>query len=364
MKSVEGCGIIPIEGACAHIRGGENMLVYVALAGAVGAVVFSLLFIIMLLKGGSLKIPILGMVVFLAAAVAVSVILILRPETSEDPNASPEPGETVAAGESGAPETSAPAPSGEVQPGEESVAEQVLLDKRGIVIKATGLERDGTFGAELKVLIENSSSTDVTVQARSASVNGYMVGTTFSSKVVAGKQANDAITFLASDLEACGITTIADMEFFFHIFDDSFITFLDSDTVKVRTSAADTYQYRYDDSGEELHSENGVRIVSKGFSENNSVFGPGLVLFLENTTDKAIIVQVRDVSVNGFMVDTVFSEELAPGKRAIGAVTVLSTALKENNVEKIENMELGFHVFESDGWATIFDTEQIRVGAE
>lgn len=336
------------------------MFVYVALAGAAGAVVFSLLFIVMLLKGGSLKIPIIGMAVFLVAAVAASAFLILMPGTPDDPSADPSPGQTAA--ESGAPGT--PAPTGGEEPGQEAVAEQVLLDKRGIVIKATGLERDGTLGAELKLSIENGSTTDVTIQARNASVNGYMVGTMFSAEVAAGKKANDALVFLASDLEACGITTIADMGFYFHIFDDSFITFLDSDPVAIRTSAADAYQYTYDDSGKELYAGDGVRIVSKGFSENNSIFGPGLVLFLENTTDKAIIVQARDVSVNGYMVDTVFSEELSPGKRAVGAVTVMSSSLKENNVETIEHMELSFHVFESDGWATIFDTAPIRVDAE
>ena len=74
------------------------------------------------------------------------------------------------------------------------------------------------MGPAIKLLIENNNETGYTVQAWGASVNGYMVETMLSSDVAACKKANDELVFMDSDLEAAGITTIADVEFYFHIF--------------------------------------------------------------------------------------------------------------------------------------------------
>ena len=60
-----------------------------------------------------------------------------------------------------------------------TIEETVLLDESGIKITATGLE-DGWLGTDLKLLIENNGDTNVTVQARNSSVNGFMVDTMMS----------------------------------------------------------------------------------------------------------------------------------------------------------------------------------------
>ena len=212
---------------------------------------------------------------------------------------------------------------------EETVAEQILVDENGILIKATGLDKEGIFGPQLKLLIENNTDKDFTVQARSVSVNGYMVETMFSVDVVAGKKANDGISFMKNDLNSCGIETIADMEFSLLVFRlKNMEIYLDTEPIKVKTSVADSYTYTFDDSGDEIYNGNGIRIVSKGFSDKDSVFGPSLVVFIENESDQSVIVQVRDVSINGYMVETMFSPEVPAGKRALDGITALNRSIE------------------------------------
>lgn len=242
---------------------------------------------------------------------------------------------------------------------EATIQEQVLVDEKDILITATGLDFDGWLGSELKLKIENNSDTDVTIQTRAASINGYMVESMMSPEVAAGKKANDSVTFSTSDLEAAGITNIADIEFFFHIFTtDGWDEFLDTGMVQIKTSLAEDFEYTYDDSGKELYNEKGIRIVAKGISDDDSWFGPGLILFIENTGKKAITVQARDVSVNGYMIDSSLSEDVYPDKRSLTAVTFFSSDLEKNDIEKFEDVELSFHIFETDGWETIVDTEK------
>ena len=242
-----------------------------------------------------------------------------------------------------------------------TVDETVLLEQDGIKITATGMD-DGLFGTELKLLIENDSSTNLTFQARNASVNGYMVDTMMSEDVAAGKKSNTSLTFSTSGLKDCGIDTIANMEFSFHIFTtDDWDDFLDSDIISLDTSAAGSYTQNYDDSGEVFYDKDGIKIIGKGLSSNDSFFGPGLIVYIENNSSKNFTVQVRDTSVNGFMIDTIMSEDVIVGKKAITAVTFFSSSLEENGITDITSIETSFHVFDMESWDTIVDTDPITI---
>lgn len=242
-----------------------------------------------------------------------------------------------------------------------TIDEQVIYDENDIKITATGLD-DGFMGTELELLIENNSSQSITVQARNANVNGFMVGTMMSADVAAGKKANDSLTFETSGLKECGIENIANMEFYFHIFDsESWDEIVDTDVISIDTSIASTYTQAVDDSGEVLLDSNGVKIVSKGLSANDSFWGPGVILYIENNSDKDVTVQVRDVSVNGFMVESSMSEDVVAGKKAMSAVQFFSSDLEKNSITDISDVELYFHVFDLESWDAIFDSDVINI---
>lgn len=243
-----------------------------------------------------------------------------------------------------------------------SINETVLVDEAGVKITAKSLETDEIFGPELKLLIENNSGMDLTFQCDYASVNGYMVETMMSVDVVNGKKANDSLTFMASSLDTCGIDTIADMEISFHVFGTAdWETYLKTDTIQLRTSIADSFVYTYDDTGNLAYVGNGVKIVIKGLSEDTSIFGPSIVVYVENTSDKDVTVQARDVSINGFMVEPVYSCDVKAGKRAIDTITFLASELEENGITDIVDIELSFHIFDMNDWETIINTDTINI---
>lgn len=253
-------------------------------------------------------------------------------------------------------------PAKEPKKEEVTISETVLVDEAGVKITAKSLEIDKIFGPGIQLLIENNSGQDLTFQCRNASVNGYMVESMMSVDVVNGKKANDSLTFMESDFEACGIDAIADIEFAFHIFDMSeWEPYLDTEAIQIKTSIADTYEYKYDDSGDLVYEGNGIKIVVKGLAEDDPVFGPGIVVYIENSSEKDITVQTRDVSVNGFMADATFSCDVAAGKRAVDTITFMKSDLEENGITVIEDVELSFHVFDFEGWDTIVDTEAVTI---
>lgn len=254
--------------------------------------------------------------------------------------------------------------SGSTTPGTvtESIGETVLYNEAGIKITALSLDKSGYSGPELQLLIENNTDKELTFQCRDASVNGYMVDTIMSADVVPGKKVNHDLTFMESDLKEAGITSIADMEFSFHIFEsETWDTYLDTAPIQLKTSIANTYPYTYDDSGKPLYNDAGVRIVFKGISEDYSYSGPSAMVYIENNTGRNITVQTRNESVNGFMVDPIFSCDVAAGKRVVDGIVFPEWNLEKNGISVLNDVELSFHIFEEYGWDTIVDTDIIKI---
>lgn len=243
-----------------------------------------------------------------------------------------------------------------------TIDETVLVDEAGVKITAKSLETGGLFGDEIKLLIENNSGKDLTFQCRNASVNGYMVETMMSVNVANGKKANDSLTFMASDLKICGISTIADMEFSFHVFtSDDWNTYLDTPQIQIKTSVADTYQYTFDDSGDIIYDDNGVKVVLKGTDSNISFMGPSLIVYIENNTDKNVTIQSRDTSVNGFMINTIFSADVVAGKHAIDTITFMNSELVENDIASIETVEFSLIGYDFASYNTLFESDKINL---
>lgn len=241
-----------------------------------------------------------------------------------------------------------------------SITETVLVDELGIKITAKSIDYDDWYGPAIKLLIENNTDTGLTVQCRNASVNGYMVDTLISCDVASGKKANDELTIYKSSLEQCGIDTIADIEFTFHIFTtDGWDDFLDTDPITLKTTAADSYNYTFDDAGDLLYRENGITVVSKGVYEDSGEHG--ILVYICNESGFPITAQIRDLSVNGFMINSIFSPDIANGKHAIDKIKFSDSSLEENEITEIEDVEFSFHIFNSNDWRQTFDSEIVTI---
>ena len=122
----------------------------------------------------------------------------------------------------------------------------------------------------------------------------------------------------------------------------------------------ESFSQTYDDSGEVIYDENGIKIVYQGVNSDDSIFGPEAVLYIENNTEQTITVQSRDTSVNGFMMDPAFSPEITPGNKIVSGMTFMSSDLEANNVTDFETIETSFHIF-NENYDSVVDTEPITI---
>ena len=205
------------------------------------------------------------------------------------------------------------------------------------------------------------SSQNIIAQTRNVSVNGLMIDPIFSADVVAGKKTNDKMTIMSSELEFAGITTIKNIEFILHIFNkESWEKIIDSDVIVLTTDATE-YVQAFDDSGIVAYDEDGIKIVAKKLNSSDSILGADLYLYIENNSKQDITVQVRDVSVNGFMVDPVFSSKIVHDKKVFDRITFLESDLTDNGITDIKEIELRFHIFDTTSWEKIKNSDIVTI---
>ena len=252
--------------------------------------------------------------------------------------------------------------------GSESAAEEnavtldetVIYDGNDIKITATGIKEDSFFGPELNLLIENNGTQNIVVQPDYCLVNGYMMYGLMSSDVAAGKKNNDTLDFSGSTLKACGIDQIADIRLRLTVIDsDSWMPLFKTDEITLQTSAADTYTQTYDDSGEVIYDTNGIKVVAK--SADDKFLGKGVVFYLENNTDRHVVVNGENISVNGYMMTDLFYADLAPQSHAVDILTLLSSDLQNNAIDTIEEVDLTLRITDYDSYDNIDTTSPITL---
>lgn len=105
--------------------------------------------------------------------------------------------------------------------------------------------------------------------------------------------------------------------------------------------------------------EAGIKITATGLE--NGFMGPEIKFLIENNSAEDLTVQTRDVSVNGYMVDTFMSADVAAGKKNNDGMSITTSSLDECGIENIADVEFSFHIFKTDGWDTYLDTEPLQL---
>lgn len=235
-----------------------------------------------------------------------------------------------------------------------TLEETVLVDESDVKITATGLKYTA-YDVKLSLAIENNSDQNLSFYSGTLgyscnSVNGYMVDDGYlNADIAAGKKSNETVSFSVDELTLLGISDIADIELGFHITADRYNDYLLTGPRQLRTSIADSYDYKADtyrqsivdnisalgstvdcDSEEVVFDQKGIRVVSQTLVTNSSG-KQALLVEAENTTSDTVYIAVGDVALNGLSVQsgTWSTDWISAGKRRIITMN-LSNMLDES----------------------------------
>lgn len=241
--------------------------------------------------------------------------------------------------------------------GSTTIDEKVIWETSNIKLTAKSIE-DSYWGPVVKILVENTSDKDFILTSDAAVINGFMVEDYTYLTVTAGNKVNDEIEFTTDELEAAGIGNIGEIEMFFRIYDpDSYEDIESSGSIKLQTSSYADMDTEVDTNGTVIADESDVKVVAQKITED-SYGDQALVFYIENNSSKIMNFDIDDISVNGFMISSFFYEELYPGTKKVAALNFYSDDLEENDIDKIEKVEMSLEVYDDEDYETVLEVEK------
>ena len=250
------------------------------------------------------------------------------------------------------------------KPENETIEETVCVDWNGVKVTAKELTSDSIWGKEIKFVLENNSENDYVISTEEVIVNNAMIPASIYSTVAAGKKATETMTLGESALKTAGIKNIGQIEIYFYILEpDSLKRVYEPDCVTLKTSAYDGMDFSADDSGKEIYNENGVRLVAKCV-DDDKIWGSSVLIYAENNSDSNVTIAAEDMSVNGFMVNSIYAKTIYKGKYAISDLSISESDMKENSIESIEDIEVKFRIYDSDSYTGTIITDPIKITVE
>lgn len=109
-----------------------------------------------------------------------------------------------------------------------------------------------------------------------------------------------------------------------------------------------------------VFDEDGIKITAKEYT-TDSIWGDGIKFLLENDTDQNITVGVTALIVNDYMISDLFATEVAAGKKTNETMSLSSSDLKAAGIDVIGKIEVYFHIYDSDSWDSIADSDCIEI---
>ena len=108
-----------------------------------------------------------------------------------------------------------------------------------------------------------------------------------------------------------------------------------------------------------LYQDDNVVIIYQGISE--SFWGYDFDLMVENKSNRTLEVQVREMSINGFMVDPVCSIEIAPGKKARDGIGIWADDAENIPADSVRTAETKFTIFDWDDYDFNYETQSVVI---
>ncbi len=109
---------------------------------------------------------------------------------------------------------------------------------------------------------------------------------------------------------------------------------------------------------QDIFNQDGIKVTVEGFDQD--YHGPYLNVLVENNTDKNIIVQTRNSSLNGFMIEFLFSCNVAPGKKANDRIEIDHRALDLSGIGKICDIDFDLVILD-ENFSTIAKNNNIHI---
>ena len=181
----------------------------------------------------------------------------------------------------------------------------------------------------MNLTVENSGDKDISVFFEPITVNGFQVPADFSFETEEGGSYERTVTvpakttsdyvlvFDGSIMDEDHMSLITQIGFITRIGDPETYRVIASQKADVNTSAYGSFDDTYNESGETVCDNSGIKLIYKGLSDDELKI-PNF--YTNNRTEKDIVIKVKEMKLNGEEIEGVFGAEVFSGCRSINAL--------------------------------------------
>lgn len=239
-----------------------------------------------------------------------------------------------------------------------TISDQILIDQDGFRLTAKLSEiEEHMNGPEIPLLIENNSGKDVVLKCNNVSCveYGFMEEHIFTDYISAG-EVIDHYSLLEWSLKTAGLGRISIIKL------DFVLTYSDSGDVIVETGPivlktpnrkASQETLTPNKEGTVILEDSDIKIKNQGITDDPLFGSKSINFYIENTSTENQTIQCKNLSINGFMFDSNLSCNISAGKATYDGILLKKKDLEKNAITDIEEIELSFVIFNSDGSYTV-----------
>lgn len=265
------------------------------------------------------------------------------------------PGTTRAASQTTAPATTKAPETTKAPKASYTINNQIIVDNDKCVFTIVKAEVDPIWGFTLKTLCENKTAdTTLMFAIDDVSINGYMASALFAEEVAPGKKSNEDASFSSSIFDDIGISSADEVAFKLRIYDskDWSAPNIVNETFTVYPTGMTTADVKVPErrtaSGETVIVDNDDLTFVILDTEDDPIWGYTVNCYIENKTDKTVMVTWNEVSVNGFMIDPFWAQSISPGKRSYGGISFSKTKFEESSITSVSEIEYTLRVYNAE----------------
>ncbi len=241
-----------------------------------------------------------------------------------------------------------------------TLEEFVALDNDRCSIAVKGVEiKDGACSIELE-LKNKSKDKNLIFSTDTSYVDGLECEFDLSAEVENGKTATVRTNLVLRQKNGYN-GKFGEIEFNYLVLDSENLAVVASDTVDILPYGKDGISVYSRDlkNDKTVINSNGVKlsIVGSGMNQDNNF---EVTAYIENNTEKDILIASADEDINGELISSYFSDELPAGKRKYTKLVWFGSDLADFGIEKVEFVNLYLYVndldtqeFIADGYASV-----------
>ena len=122
-----------------------------------------------------------------------------------------------------------------------------------------------------------------------------------------------------------------------------------NDTVTTEATQEEEKEVEKEDTVNTLYDADGIKITTDGFVED-SIFGMGIQLSIENNTDRHLCVSIEDASLDGYMVTMLGCLDVTSGMKDKEIINFCDADSAE-----YKDFQGTLHIYDGDSYDTIMD---------